>query len=101
MNGKMEIVSDTDLLAERVKRHMRLLKSGDIMRLTQEEALDLWHTGKYPADFFDRPESAAIVAAKPQKPKPPPTARQNERAARLQRRGNAARAGYIEGAKNG
>ncbi len=93
----MELVSDYDLLAERVKRHMRLLKSGDIMRLTREEALDVWHTGQYPADFFDRHESAAIITAKPQKPKPSPTARQKERAARLQRRANAARAELMEG----
>ena len=84
---------ESSLLDERVARHMKLLKTGDIVKLNDNESNQLWLTGEEPEGFRDRPD-VTTATAKPQNPKPP-TPRQVERAARLQRRGNAARVGFI------
>ena len=73
----------------------RLVKTLSSRRMTNDdEARAYCETGKLPEGFHDRP-APPPVTAKPQKPKPPPTARRLVSDARLQRQANAARADYL------
>jgi len=88
---------EREVMRERMGRLLKMLKRNEMPRLSDDEAWRHCQTGEYPEGYHDRPVPPPVMVAKPQPPKPPPTARQNERAARLQRRANAARAELMEG----
>ncbi len=90
-------VTDEEAEVMRLKlgRLSKILKNGKIMEL---DAMRYCESGDYPEHWYYVSKTSGVTSGSDtlESPKPPPTPRQVERAGRLQRRANAARAAYLD-----